>query len=898
MRVLMTCLMVGVFCCTPAPLGAQPGAVQAPDPVARLVGQLEQAVNSGDASGFPAFFGPAFPLADIERYRGDLFPPGVVRAVARERDRRPLEGAPPGDGYSLIVEFFIEQPGRGRILTAAVDVRRLPAGDVSTWRIVSITGLNTVQGLHKLRLNTAQAMAARQFQVTAEDLTLTLHDGIVFLVECDDGVTGLILIGHGDMRFSPPSGTERGQLRIYSGADELATSFDSAFIRMSPADYLERAATDALTPATPQARLVRQAEDIFQRESPRSFSVDLQDLSRDLWYLLPSSDDFMAEIDTDRFDTLTYSRSSLQAEDITLWDRRQRRTIALYPSTAKLAARGRFYSDDAVREFDVLDYNVETTIAPDTRTIQGRTRLSIRVRATYLSTVMLRLAEPLAVASVTSVEYGRLLHLRLRGQDAVVVNLPRPVQQDSDLTLVVTYEGQLPSQDIDSDVVQVANDQIRDSPDQPPDVFGTPEPSLLLSNRSFWYPQNPVQDYATATLRLTVPAGYRVVASGERSEGEAYVTLRDIMTSPTGRIFAFRARQPLRYLAAVVSRLTPVGEGLVTVVDDPSTSTGVDKVTISVEATRRLRSRGPELARTAQDIVQFFTTVVGDAPYTAMTIALLESKLPGGHSPGYFAVLNDPLPNTTVTWRGDPAAFLSFPEFFVAHELAHQWWGQAVGWKNYHEQWISEGFSQYFAALYAQHAKGDRTFHDMLRQFRRWALAESDQGPVHLGYRLGHIRGDQRVFRALVYNKGAAVLHMLRRLLGDTVFFAGIRRFYNDRRYQKAGTDDFERALEAESGLVLDRFFERWIYNAEIPRVAYKTSIRPSDVTVQFEQGAGPVFDFPVTVTLSYADGHTADIIVPVTDRMVERVIPVDGPVRHVQVNRDFGALAEFDERR
>lgn len=894
MRARLTWLLLGVLWA--APLCGQTGP--APDPVGRLVVDLERVLAAGDAARFPGFFDAAFPPADIERYQRDLFPSGVVTAVAKERDRRPLEGAPPGEGYSLIVEFFIEQPGRGRILTAAVDVRRPPGGSAASWRIVGVTGLNTVDGLHKLRLNTVRPLAGRQFQLSSEDLTLTLQDGTVFVIDSDDGVTGLVLIGRGEMRFTPPNAAERGQLRIYADTDELTTTFDSVFVRMSPADLKERADLDALTPVAPQPRLVRQAEDIFRRESVRSFSVDLQDLTTGTWHLLPPADDFLAEIDTDRFGILTYSRSSMQAEDITLVDRRQRRTVSLYPSTAKLAARGRFYSDDAVREFDVLDYAVETTIEPETRRIQGRTRLSIRVRATYLSTVMLRLAEPLAVTGVTSVEYGRLLHLRLRGQDAVVVNLPRPAAQDADLTLVVSYEGELTSQEVDSDVVQVSPDQVRDRPEDPADLFGAPEPFLLLSNRSFWYPQNPIQDYATATLRLTVPEGYRVVASGEPVAGEAYVTLRDIMTSPNGRIFTFRARQPLRYLAALVSRFTPVGASMVTVVDDPSTSTGVDKVSISIEATPRLRGRGHELARSTQDIVQFYTTLIGDAPYTSATIAVVESRLPGGHSPGYFAMLNDPLPSSTLSWRGDPAAFQSFPEFFLAHEIAHQWWGQAIGWKNYHEQWISEGFSQYFAALYAQQAKGDRTFHDMLRQFRRWALSESDQGPVHLGYRLGHIKGDLRVFRALVYNKGASVLHMLRRLLGDRVFFDGLRRFYSDRRYQKAGTDDFERAMEAESGLVLDRFFERWIYSADLPSVSYRAEIRAREVWLRFEQAPGPIFDIPVTVTLTYADGRTADVVVPVTDRVVERAIPADGPVRQVHVNRDFAALAEFDERR
>ena len=118
-------------------------------------------------------------------------------------------------------------------------------------------------------------------------------------------------------------------------------------------------------------------------------------------------------------------------------------------------------------------------------------------------------------------------------------------------------------------------------------------------------------------------------------------------------------------------------------------------------------------------------------------------------------------------------SFDGFPQFFLAHEIAHQFWGNAVGWENYHEQWISEGFAQYFALLYAERTRSREDFEDILRQLRRTAAANTRNGPVWLGYRLGHLQGDGRIFRALVYNKGALVLHMLRRLLGDDAFFRG-----------------------------------------------------------------------------------------------------------------------------
>jgi hypothetical protein len=871
-------------------LSAPAAAQGQPDPIAAVVQRLEKALNARDREDFGALFGPSVPAAQVERYASDLLVPNAVRTVVRERDRGALEGAPPGDGFRMVVEIFVETAGRARILTTGIDIRRPTGGAAESWRIVGAEGLASVEGLYKLRLGAGRAFAARNLEIVSEDFSLSLPSGDVFLIECDDGVTGVVLLGRGELRFSPSPAAERVQLRLFAGADRLATPFEHAFVRMSPADYRELIAETSLTPVVPLARLARRAQEIFARESTKSFSVDLQDLSRDAWHLLPPADDLLAEIETGRFDTLTYSRSAAQAEDISLYRRADRRTISLYPSVAKLAARGRFYSDDALREFDVVDYSVEASIVPERMTIDGRARLAIRVRSTSMATLMLRLAEGLEVTAVTSVELGRLLFLRLRNQNTILINLPRAVPQDSDLTLVVSYAGALTAQDLDSDTVQVRADE-QDA------GAATVEPSILLSNRSFWYPQNPVPDYATATIRIAVPAGYRVVASGE-PQTSSEVSLRDLLTVPDGRAFAFRANQPLRYLAAVISRFTKVAEASTRITDLPAANADADRIAVSIEAQRTQQARGRQILKPVEDILRFYAGLVGDAPYPSVAVALLESDLPGGHSPGYFAVINNPPPGAAMTWRGDPAMFDGFPEFFLAHELAHQWWGQAVGWKNYHEQWISEGFAQYFAALYARHARGDRMFVDMLRQFRRWALSDSDQGPVHLGNRLGHIKSEPRVFRALVYNKGAGVLHMLRQLLGDEVFFNGLRRFYMERRYQKAGTEDFERAMEAESGRTLDRFFERWIYGTEIPRVSYSSTIGTGTVTVRFEQLTDVIFDLPVTVTLVHTDGRTTDVMVPVTDKQVERVIPTTTPVRQVQINRDSAALAEFETGR
>ena len=864
-----------------------------PDGIAQLLASIQQALETHDEAALRSLIDENVPLAQSADFVNDLVRPDIQRAIIHERDRVPLESVARGDGYRLILEGFIETVGRARIITSLVDVRRGEDSAGNAWRITGAQGLTSVEGLYRLRVNPAKQMAARDLAITSDDLRLTLHEGTVFLVEAEEGVTGLVLIGRGDMHFSPGPATEKGQLRIFSGGEVLTAGFDSAFVRLNPFEYAQRVSTGSLTPVAVNPRQLRRAQEIFAREGPKSFNLDLTELSLDQWYLLPTYGDFLTEVRTRRYGTLTYSRAGGQVEDITVFDREHRRTISVYPSPARAAALVSF-NEDEQKEYDVLDYNVVATVSPDRQFIDSLVRMRVRVQASQLSSVTLRLADSLAVTAVVSADYGRLLPLRLRNQNTIIINLPVTLTHDAELTLLIAYSGRLESQDIDVEGVQVEGGQ-SPPPLQDDTAFMSPEPSFLLSNRSFWYPQNTVSDYATASLRITVPVGYSCVASGDLGPDND-VTLRDLLTSTVeGKAFVFRAADPLRYLALVVSKFVRVGDATVAL---PAAGTGSrDRVRVALDAHPRQRSAGRALFDEAQDIMAFYAGLMRDAPYPAVTIALVEDQLPGGHSPGYFAVVHQPLPYSPYTWRNDPAAFQSFPEFFVAHELAHQWWGQAVGWRNYHEQWLSEGFAQYFAALYARQARGETVFVDMLRQFRRWALAETDEGPISLGYRLGHIKGDSRVFRALVYNKSAAMLHMLRRTIGDAAFFSGLRRFYTEQRFQKAGTQDLRQVLEAESGRSLEKFFEQWIYGASVPRIRYATESDASGVTIRFEQIGDNVFEIPVTVTLVYADGHSQQVIVQVDDRRVERRLPVEGTVRKVQINRDFAAIAYFDQR-
>src|SRR5262249_10292398 len=161
--------------------------------------------------------------------------------------------------------------------------------------------------------------------------------------------------------------------------------------------------------------------------------VDLGDLSRDSWSLLPGGGDFIAEMHTRKYDVLTYARSSNEAEDITLFDRKKHRNIALYPSKQKLATHGRPYNEDDL----VDDYDIDVSSIPDRQWIEGRTRIFLKVRSYVLNNITLRLADSLVVQSIVSNELGRLFGVRIKNQNTIIINLPSTVTKDSMLTLTI-----------------------------------------------------------------------------------------------------------------------------------------------------------------------------------------------------------------------------------------------------------------------------------------------------------------------------------------------------------------------------------------------------------------------------------------------------------------------------
>jgi aminopeptidase N len=198
----------------------------------------------------------------------------------------------------------------------------------------------------------------------------------------------------------------------------------------------------------------------------------------------------------------------------------------------------------------------------------------------------------------------------------------------------------------------------------------------------------------------------------------------------------------------------------------------------------------------------------------------------GGHSPASFIVLNElpkPREGSSFVNVDSPVDLSRWKEYFLAHEIAHQWWGQCVTWKNYQDQWISEGLAQFAALLYLKDKHGPKNFRLILKKISRWAEKKADWGAITLGARISYF--DIKAYQAIVYNKSSLVLNMLKDMLGDELFFKGLTEFFSRFKFHAASTKDFFNVFQDATDKDLTTFFEKWFNSFLLPDAKISYSV-------------------------------------------------------------------------
>ena len=386
-------------------------------------------------------------------------------------------------------------------------------------------------------------------------------------------------------------------------------------------------------------------------------------------------------------------------------------------------------------------------------------------------------------------------------------------------------------------------------------------------------------DKATVTWTIDAPAALTVVANGTRT---------DSATRGGRTVWRWSEKHPIPTYVMVIAAARMTASVIPSELCLP-----IDGGACLEQRVYRAADvpRVPAAFGEAPAIVRFYTSVVAPFPYERLDHLESSTRFGGMENATEIFYADGTFRRGTMSWP------------LIAHETAHQWFGDAVTERDWAHLWLSEGFATYFAELYGESRSGRDTLVARMRTMRKEILA--DTRAVATRPVIDTIERDPlSLLNTNSYQKGGFVLHMARRLLGDSAFFRGVRSYWLAHRDGNATTDDLRRALEVSSGRELGWFFDQWLRRPGYPELATSWSYDRQGRRVYLEIAQGPRFGsyrFPLVVEVTKADGSIARATVEVPARERSRVavpLDLDAPPARVTLDPDAELLAAIDTPR
>ena len=523
-------------------------------------------------------------------------------------------------------------------------------------------------------------------------------------------------------------------------------------------------------------------------------------------------------------------------------------------------------------DFDALHYAVAVTVPQSGVRIEGVTTITVAVQQRRDS---LRL--DLNGLRVTRVRVARgtaaPAAARFAQNDGrVLVALPAAVQAGDTIRVEVAYDGTP-----DDGLIIRANVHGQRG------AFGDNWPD----RGRYWFPSiDHPSDKATVEYAVRAPAGWHVVANGVRvtRSGEQHGSFSNDASPPTDGVWRWSMRQPVpTYLMVIgatqfhVRSIDDCARGGVT----PSRPDGC--VPTGFWSFPQDSANAARIFRRAGDMLSYYSGLIAPFPYDRLAHVQSATRFGGMENAGAIFYSDRAITRGTLG------------EGTVAHEIAHQWFGDAVTPGRWADVWLSEGFATYFGDLYFERADGAQQFRTMRENSWRGYL-ESAVTNLAVVDTLRVPNNDLLdLLNANSYNKGGAVLHMLRGMLTDSVFFRGIRRYYNRHSHGNAVTADLQRAMEEESGQQLGWFFNQWLYQPGYPmlRVTHRwqEATRELLITVeQVQQASWPTFRLPLQIAIAVG-GQEIRRAVEITDRTWNARVALAAAPSAVRIDPDGWVL-------
>lgn len=707
------------------------------------------------------------------------------------------------------------------------------------------------QSLNALRVSPEEVYSVKDISLRRDVVRISLREGrLAFLQPCNGRITGAVFVGRGHALALVRDPVEKQQLNRFLGAPLLDQTFSTAYFRFSDETAEELHAQLQATGARviEDAVFVASWKPNLERLNPQHSIRILAD-----WLSTNPHPYFYASLQGEELGSFDLLIDDRRPEQVMIGQSREIEGQSFYDTWASFARA------DAPRDlapaFVAENYVIDTTILPD-RVLQGKTTLSLKTVLPGDRIVSLELSRFLQVQSVEDTS-GHALDffqnedvdrrdLGARGNNSLQVVLPVPASMSQELRLRIAYRGTVIS-DVGNGV-------------------------WYVGERGSWYPHIGGSDaFSQFDLTFHWPRRLKLVATGkkieEREESDErfgrwrsekpfslagfnlgnYASESVRQEGLTLELFANRALE--QTLVNRLQRSVPFEALPPNLHRGTMSSQRLEMPEVLPSPASILKQLGGEIA----DAVKFYERFSGPFPLDHLSV----SQIPGTFGQGWPGLLYlstfSFLPAPVQQRAGlSSATQQHFSELVPFHEVAHQWWGNVIGWRSYRDQWINESISNYLALLYADSKKQpDRTLNLWLQRYRQRLTTQNanDQesgdevGPLVLGYRLSSSKSTDG-FERVIYGKGSWVIHMLRMMLRqrgaknpDERFVQLLHNLIEKYRYRALATEDLQREAEAlmtptmalEGRHSLEWFFDQWVRGSGIPHYKVTYMVRKTE---------------------------------------------------------------------
>jgi len=370
-------------------------------------------------------------------------------------------------------------------------------------------------------------------------------------------------------------------------------------------------------------------------------------------------------------------------------------------------------------------------------------------------------------------------------------------------------------------------------------------------------------DKATVSWEVDVPNHYKVVANGE---------FKSEINLPNNR------KKVSYYSAtAIPTKVMVIGVAQFSVEQSGS----VNSIPVSSWIYPQNEKEGFYDYALATIILEYFITHIGD--YSYEKLANVQSTTRYGGMENASCIFYD-----EKSVKGNRSC-----EPLLAHEIAHQWFGNAASEMDWPHLWLSEGFATYFTNLYLEEKKGKEVFiaqeisdrKEIVDFYKNNKTPVIDTISTDLMYRLNPNS----------YQKGGWVLHMLRRKIGDELFWKGIMLYYATYKLSNATSNDFIAIMEKTSGMELSSFFDQWLRKSGHPEINFESKKNKKDVTIDLKQvqSSDVVFSFPLEIKIQYKDDSFEINTVEINQKNQSFIFPISKKIKLITLDPNTNLLFE-----